>query len=117
MFGGPRQHQLRTFWWCHSTPVDVTCQWPYCWLRLVMIDASEFVAGALCLDFINTVGGTRTGAYTDRLESYGDLLEWAVVGRALTRASAGRLAPHAADEPVVAEKVLAAAKALREALH
>ena len=82
-----------------------------------MIDASEFVAGALCLDFINTVGGTRTGAYTDKLETYGDLLEWAVVGHALTRASAGRLAAHAADEPVVAEKVLAAAKALREALH
>jgi predicted RNA-binding Zn ribbon-like protein len=82
-----------------------------------MIDASEFVAGALCLDFINTVGGTRTGTYTDRLETYGDLLEWAVVGRVLTRANVGRLAAHAADEPVVAEKVLAAAKALREALH
>lgn len=82
-----------------------------------MIDASEFVAGALSLDFINTVGGTRAGAYSDKLESYGDLLDWAVLGGAMSRASADRLASHAAAEPVVAEKVLAAAKAFREALH
>jgi predicted RNA-binding Zn ribbon-like protein len=82
-----------------------------------MIDASDFVAGALSLDFINTVGGTRAGAHIDRLETYRDLLDWAVMGRAMTRASADRLAAHAADEPVVAEKVLAAAKAFREALY
>jgi predicted RNA-binding Zn ribbon-like protein len=82
-----------------------------------MIDASEFVAGALCLDFINTVGGTRAGVHTDKLETYGDLLDWAVLGGALTRADAARLGRYAADEPDTAGKVLMAAKAFREALH
>src|SRR5271168_5353707 len=82
-----------------------------------MIDASEFVAGALSLDFINTVGGTRVGAHTDKLETYGDLLDWAVLGGALTRERAHRLASQAAREPIFTERQLAEAKAFREALH
>src|SRR5277367_1486066 len=82
-----------------------------------MIDASEFVAGALSLDFLNTVGGIRSGPHQDKLETYGDLLDWAVLGGGLTEPEADRLAALAERDPALAAKVLAEAKAFREALH
>src|SRR5580692_6470071 len=82
-----------------------------------MIDASEFVAGALSLDFLNTVGGIRSGPYQDKLETYGDLLDWAVLGRGLTKPEADRLAALAERDPARAAKELGEAKAFREALH
>jgi predicted RNA-binding Zn ribbon-like protein len=82
-----------------------------------MIDASEFVAGALSLDFLNTVGGVRSGPYQDKLETYGDLLDWAVLGRGLTKPEADRLAALAKHDPARAAKELGEAKAFREALH
>ena len=82
-----------------------------------MIDASDFVAGALSLDFLNTVGGIRSGAHQDKLETYRDLLDWAVLARGLTKPDADRLAALAERDPAQAAKELAAAKAFREALH
>jgi predicted RNA-binding Zn ribbon-like protein len=82
-----------------------------------MIDASEFVAGALSLDFLNTVGGIRSGAHQDKLETYGDLLDWAVLGGGFAKAEADRLAVEADRDPSGAAKTLATAKAFREALH
>ena len=82
-----------------------------------MIDATEFVAGALSLDFLNTVGGIRSGPHQDKLETYGDLLDWAVLGHGLTKPEADRLAALAERDPAGAAKELAEAKAFREALH
>lgn len=82
-----------------------------------MIDATDFVGGALSLDFLNTVGGIRSGPHQDKLEAYRDLLEWAVLGGSLTKAEAGRLAARAEREPAAAAEELAKAKAFREALH
>jgi predicted RNA-binding Zn ribbon-like protein len=82
-----------------------------------MIDASDFVAGALSLDFINTVGGIRSGAFEDKLGSYADLLDWAVLGGAMDKDAAHRLAALADREPGRAEDGLARARAFREALH
>ena len=82
-----------------------------------MIDASEFVAGTLSLDFVNTVGGIRSGPYRDKLETYRDLLDWAVLGGGLTKAEADRLGALAAQTPARAADALGEAKAFREALH
>jgi predicted RNA-binding Zn ribbon-like protein len=82
-----------------------------------MVDPSEFVAGALSLDFLNTVGGIRSGPHQDKLETYGDLLDWAVLGGGLTKPEADRLAALAERDPARAHKELAEAKAFREALH
>lgn len=82
-----------------------------------MIDQTDFVAGALSLDFVNTVGGIRSGPRTDKLERYADLLEWAVLGGALPRRDAEALAARAAREPPEAARQLEEAKAFREALH
>jgi predicted RNA-binding Zn ribbon-like protein len=82
-----------------------------------MIDSEDLVAGALCLDFINTVGGIRVGVHNDKLETYQDLLELAVLGNAVTRSHANALALIARRRPEMAATTLADGKALREALH
>ena len=82
-----------------------------------MIDSSDFVAGALSLDFVNTVGGTRIGASDDKLARYEDLAEWAVLGGALSKDEGARLVQLAAEEPDQATRELARAREFREALH
>ena len=82
-----------------------------------MVEPSDLIAGALCLDFVNTVGGIRTGVHDDKLETYQDLLEWAVLGNAITRSHADSLALIARRRPEMAVKTLGDAKGLREALH
>lgn len=82
-----------------------------------MVDASEFVAGAPSLDFVNTVGGIRSGAFKDKLESYADLVQWALLAGTVTKADAGVLSSLANASPAAAERVLRRAKTFREALH
>jgi predicted RNA-binding Zn ribbon-like protein len=82
-----------------------------------MINSGDFVAGALSLDFVNTVGGTRTGIHNDKLGRYEDLLDWAVLGNAITRSHADALASNARRRPDMTARAMGEAKALREALH
>jgi predicted RNA-binding Zn ribbon-like protein len=82
-----------------------------------MVDSEDFVAGALSLDFVNTVGGIRTGVHNDKLDRYEDLLEWAVLGNAITRAHADFLAVIARRRPDMTARTMGEAKALREALY
>jgi predicted RNA-binding Zn ribbon-like protein len=82
-----------------------------------MIDSTDFVAGAPSRDFVNTVGGIRSGHHDDKLESYADLIDWAVLGGTLPRERADALAAHAGREPAAAAALLDEAKAFREALH
>ena len=49
---------------------------------------SDFVGDALCLDFVNTIGGHREGEPKETLNDYGDLLDWAVAGDVLTKSAA-----------------------------
>src|SRR5947209_20520720 len=82
-----------------------------------MVEPDDLIAGALCLDFVNTVGGIRSGVHDDRLERYDDLLEFAALANAITRSHADSLALIARRRPEMAVKTLGDAKALREALH
>jgi predicted RNA-binding Zn ribbon-like protein len=82
-----------------------------------MVDSEDFVAGALSLDFLNTVGGIRSGIHIDNLETYDDLLVWGMLGRAITQEQGNALRLIARRRPEISGKTVAGAKALREALH
>jgi predicted RNA-binding Zn ribbon-like protein len=86
-------------------------------LQFWMIEKTDFVAGAPCLDFINTVGGHRDGLNHDQLGAYDDLLDWAVAGGLLTAARAAPLLAIAQAQPERAARTLRRAKKIREALH
>lgn len=82
-----------------------------------MIDSSDFIAGAICLDFVNTVGGIRSGVHNDKLENYADLVDWAVLGGAVRHDQGDTLRLIARRRPEAGVKILGEAKALREALY
>lgn len=77
----------------------------------------EFVGGQLALDFVNTASRRDVGPLHERLHSYGDLVEWASLARALPDCTPGELNKAAAAHPRVAEKVLHEARELRESLY
>lgn len=74
------------------------------------------VGGATALDFVNTVGWRLAEAAEERLLSYGDLLAWTKGVGAIDAARTRRLAARAKADPRRAERVLAEARLLREAL-
>jgi predicted RNA-binding Zn ribbon-like protein len=76
----------------------------------------ELIAGALALDFANTVGGTHVRPSHDHLRSYPDVVAFAELAGVLDRKSAGRLLARADREPVRAAAVLELGIALREAI-
>lgn len=76
-----------------------------------------YVGGALCLDFANTVGGHRDGEPKETLHAYSDLLDWALAGGAISKATAGRLRDVARNNEARAARTLTAAKDLREAIY
>jgi predicted RNA-binding Zn ribbon-like protein len=82
-----------------------------------MIGFDDFVGGAPALDFVNTVGGIRTGAHTEKLQSYDDLVQWAVLAGMFGRKEADSLLAQGRDGPSAADQALLRAKNFREALH
>jgi predicted RNA-binding Zn ribbon-like protein len=75
----------------------------------------DFIAGEAALDFVNTVTG-RDAEPRDWLDSYARLLEWAGRAKLLPPKSLAALARRAERDPGAAERALAKAKRLREAL-
>ena len=75
------------------------------------------LAGALCLDFANTVSWRRRGEPTERLTSYEDLLDWAHHAEVVSDDAAGRLRRAARGRPAEAAAALERARALREAVY
>jgi predicted RNA-binding Zn ribbon-like protein len=80
------------------------------------ITAQELPEPAVCLDFANSVSGTREHP-REELFSYADLLAWCRSAGVVTDAEASRLAEVAAAAPVAAAAVFARAIALREAIY
>jgi len=76
----------------------------------------DLSAGALCLDFANTLGDRPTGR-DERLASYGDVLAWALQARILDAGTAGRLEGLALQHPEAARQALRSTTALREAIY
>ena len=77
----------------------------------------EFVGGALCLDFCNTVGGTREGTAREYLAGYRDFVGWAEQAGLLRKGEAKALQRAAAARPAEAAAVLERARRLREAIY
>jgi len=79
--------------------------------------AFDFSGGRLCLDFANTVGGSRPNAPVERLNSYADLVSWACQAKIVSQPRARRLIEESASHPKRAALVLDRARAFREAVY
>lgn len=77
----------------------------------------EWHGGRVCLDFANTVAWSGEARPSERLASYGDLVEWAQQAEVLSEAAARRLRREARADPGAAADALRDAHALREAIH
>jgi predicted RNA-binding Zn ribbon-like protein len=79
----------------------------------------KFVAGSLCLDFVNTVGGRagdRNIVLRDKLKGYLDLAKWSRLAGLSTAREVRYLESAAEHYPARASATLARAIRLREAL-
>jgi predicted RNA-binding Zn ribbon-like protein len=78
----------------------------------------ELVGGRLCLDFVNTLNGSReTGETEEKLLTYADLISWSRQAGVIASREARSLLREAARRPEAASEVVACAVALREAIY
>jgi predicted RNA-binding Zn ribbon-like protein len=76
----------------------------------------EFIAGALCLDFANTIHDSLAEDPGEELHAISDLLQWAKEARLLSSAGHDRLAAHYNRNPREAVAALAKGAAIRDLL-
>ena len=76
----------------------------------------EFIAGALCLDFANTIHDSHAEDKREELHAISDLLQWAAEAGLLSSADHRRLAAHYEHNPRAAAAALAKAIAVRDLL-
>jgi predicted RNA-binding Zn ribbon-like protein len=76
----------------------------------------EFIAGALCLDFANTIHDLHADDKREELHAISDLLQWAVEARLLSSTDHHSLATHYERNPRAAAASLAEAIAVRDLL-
>ncbi|MGH7535968.1 MAG: ABATE domain-containing protein, partial [Gemmatimonadales bacterium] len=79
--------------------------------------AFEWVGGAPCLDFHNTVTWAGEGMVNERLASYQDLVAWGREAGLLSQRAAERLVCAARGQPEAAQRSLEQAHELRDLLH
>jgi predicted RNA-binding Zn ribbon-like protein len=76
----------------------------------------QFIAGALCLDFVNTVGSHTSFAPAEKLREVADLVRWAHEARIVDRQGAQELLSFSESHPHEASGILERARAFRESL-
>jgi predicted RNA-binding Zn ribbon-like protein len=76
----------------------------------------SFIAGALCLDFVNTVGARICEQPRDKLRSFADLVRWSKEAELIPEGEALELLAYSEANSSSATKILEKAKELREAL-
>ncbi|HZP96779.1 MAG TPA: ABATE domain-containing protein [Candidatus Limnocylindria bacterium] len=76
----------------------------------------ELIAGALCLDFTNTIGGTHEAPTHEHLNSYADLVTFARSAGTLPPAADKRLLAEAERHPEIATQMYRRGISLREAI-
>ena len=91
-------------------------------MAILMVMGSDLawaalVGGRLCLDFVNTLGGTRAAGATEHLTDWATFVDWAAHAGAIDAGQARKLRRLAAEHPRAAAEALASAIALREALY
>ena len=77
----------------------------------------QFIGGALCLDFCNTVGGHRSIKTKEFLDSYADFISWAKQSAVVNEAQAAELLRKAGRCKDEALAVLKRGIELREAVY
>jgi predicted RNA-binding Zn ribbon-like protein len=77
----------------------------------------EFIAGALCLDFVNTVGSRGSAHPGDKLSTYSDLVRWSKEAELIDDSQALELIAFSEANPNKALRVLEEARSFREALY
>jgi predicted RNA-binding Zn ribbon-like protein len=75
----------------------------------------QFVGGALCLDFCNTMGGSREGIARDKLNSTDDFIAWSEQAELISHSEAERLRRDAPNSG--GNTALARAIDLRESIY
>ncbi len=81
------------------------------------LTADDLIAGHACLDFLNTTGGGAKSRENERLLSYQDLVEWALLSKVITNSQRTSLRRLAKTSPKDAQASLDRAQVFREALH
>src|SRR5262245_42311979 len=76
----------------------------------------EFIAGALCLDFANTIHNARAEDTEEDLRAIADLLQWAKEAGLLSADEHSRLAAHYNHNPRAAAAALAKGTRIRDLL-
>jgi predicted RNA-binding Zn ribbon-like protein len=76
----------------------------------------DLSGGALCLDFVNTLGD-RPRKQAEHLHTYGDVLAWSQQTGVLEESDVKRLASVAQEDPSAALTAFTRARALREDLY
>jgi predicted RNA-binding Zn ribbon-like protein len=76
----------------------------------------EQIGGELCLNFTNTVGGSRENP-KERLNRYEDLVQWSIQAGAVEPEQGEILLARAANESEDADHILGRARDLREAIY
>lgn len=76
----------------------------------------QFIAGALCLDFANTIHNFRAEDKEEELRAISDLLQWAKEAGLLSGADHDRLAAHYNHNPREAAATLGKGTAIRDLL-
>ena len=76
----------------------------------------EFIAGALCLDFANTIHNSRAEDNEEELHTISDLLQWAKEAGLVSPAQHDQLAAHYDRNPREAGAALAKGIAIRDLL-
>jgi predicted RNA-binding Zn ribbon-like protein len=76
----------------------------------------EFISGARCLDFANTIHNSRAEDKEEELRAVSDLLQWAKEADLLSSADHDRLALHYSRNPREAAAALAKGTAIRDLL-
>lgn len=81
-------------------------------------DVFELVGGRLCLDFVNTLNGSReTGETEEKLDAYGDLVAWGRQAGVVTEREARALLKESERDAGRAARALNRARELREAIY
>lgn len=76
----------------------------------------ELIGGELCLDFANTVDGTREGGPTENLTDYATLVAWSRQVGLITIDEGEQLLKEAQRQPEMAQAALERARLLRESI-
>lgn len=77
----------------------------------------QFVAGRLCLDFLNTLSNRADEVPTERLGDYKELVRWAADAGVVDDGTAAALVREGCENPEAARRVLMRAVRVREAMY